>query len=257
MRATPLLALRILLIILFNVFVHTPVAEAQASTSTPSLHSQRFVHPSKGDVLVTGDTFTIRWTTIPQFGYVTLQLWDKTSYGYSHDLTTPCYPYARSTFCGTIATHVPNNGSHEWRIPFPANGTNNAGYTFPRGEKVFWVKLFVEDFIQSSIGNKDPVLSFSQNFAFAKEGESGTVVSVDLATVTSARQLPLETVVLTSMVHESGSTGKLTGNAETATATRIPARNGTAFDPVQGAASKKQNLLGAALVVLGALARRR
>ncbi|PVH99685.1 hypothetical protein DM02DRAFT_656160 [Periconia macrospinosa] len=217
-------------IVAFNVrcAAQSPTSPAQALTSlssptAPASGSQHFIHPAKNDVLTLGSTLTIRWTEITYYKYVTIQLWDHTSHGFSHDLLTSCSPFSRKT-CGNIATHAPNTGSFEWKIPVPVNGTNSAGHAFPRGEKVFWLRMFVEDYVQNSIGNKVPVVSYSQGFAFAKEGESGTTVSVDVSTLMVAGGIPLETVAPTNSAPDSGSadfaetTTYTTGNSRTTTA---------------------------------------
>ncbi|KAF1954764.1 hypothetical protein CC80DRAFT_549947 [Byssothecium circinans] len=253
-----------LLFLFMGLLLYASSVRAQTSTQplpritgTPSLLSQHFIHPAKNDVLVTGGTFTIRWTVIPDFNFVTIQLWDKTSYGYSRDLLTPCSHYSRNALCGTISDQVPNTGSFEWQIPSPANNTNSAGYPFPRGEKRFWIKMFVEGYMQNSTGNKEPVISYSQNFAFAKEGEEGTVVSIDTATMTETGGWPLETVVWTTTSLESSSgvgrtvTGKA-GTTTTAAVTKIPGGNGTVFGDVEGTGWRgRQNLVGAGLKILG------
>jgi hypothetical protein len=116
---------------------------------------------------------------------------------------------------------------------------------------VFWVKILVEDFVQSSIGNTEPVLSLSQSFAFAKDGESGTIVSVDVATLTTAGGLPLETVVLSSTDLDSTSTGQVRTTSARPTKSSILVKNGTASAPAENIASKmRQSLLGAFLLLL-------
>ncbi|KAF2683859.1 hypothetical protein K458DRAFT_43206 [Lentithecium fluviatile CBS 122367] len=182
-------------------------AQSSASTSVPSpqpVLTQHITHPTHKDVLVPGSVSTIRWNANVHFKNVTLQLWDKTSWGYSHDLLTPCFPWGRNPFCGTIAYHAPNTGSFDWQIPNPANGS--LGYGFPRNEQVFWVKIFVEDYVNEEIGNRHPVVSWSQNFAFAADGESGTVVN-DEGTTTSSEGVP---VLVTNSKSATSSLGPTT-----------------------------------------------
>lgn len=137
-------------------------------------------------MLTAGTTFAIKWKPDRHFSNVTLELWDKTSWGYSRNFGNLCYHYV-NPFCGTIASHAPNTGSFEWRIPKPNN-------EFPRGQKVFWIKIYVDDFMKPEINNKDPVLSYSQHFAFAPE--PGQQVSTpEPSSVTSA---PPKTMSLVS-----------------------------------------------------------
>ncbi|CAI6336507.1 unnamed protein product [Periconia digitata] len=222
MQTPILLGLRTVFLLFVNLFITdctaqspTPTLNSISSPTASASGSQHFIHPAGGDVLTLGTTLTIRWTAITNYKYVTIQLRDNTSQGFSQDLLTPCTPFSRK-YCGNIATHAPNTGSFEWVIPIPVNGTDSTGHTFPRGERVFWLKMFVEDFINAETGNKQPVLSYSQIFAFAKEGESGTTVSVDVATLMVAGGLPLETIALTDAA--PGSITTQTAEATTVTA---------------------------------------
>ncbi|KAK7188401.1 hypothetical protein PSPO01_05592 [Paraphaeosphaeria sporulosa] len=162
------------LLLVFNL-IHLTTAQLPTSKATSAL-TQPFLHPIRGDVLLPGSIFTIQWDANPAFKNITLQLWDKTSWGFARDLLSPCHPWARNPFCGTIAASAPNTGSFAWLVPNPQNGT--LGFGFPRGEHAYWVKMYVEDYLQPGIGNKDPVLSYSQNFAFAREGEAAILVTV-------------------------------------------------------------------------------
>lgn len=250
MWGTRLLASQTTLILHLGLFIsniycmdETPT-QALASISSPTASAsgtQHFIHPAKNDVLALGSTFQIRWTPITYYKNVTIQLWDNTSHGFAHDLLTPCSLWARKS-CGSIAMHAPNTGAFDWTIPAPVNGTNSAGHAFPRGEQVFYLKMFVEDFMQSAIGNKAPVLSYSQSFAFAKEGESATTVAVDVSSLMVPGGLPLETVAVTNPALGGSSTDPLetTGtstaaHAETATATiakKPPMKNSASVVPV-------------------------
>lgn len=148
------------------------------STATKqSTIEQPIVHPSREDTLTAGTTFVIEWKPDHHFSNVTIELWDKTSWGYSRNFGSLCYHYV-NPFCGTIVSHARNTGSFEWRIPKPNN-------EFPRGQKVFWIKIYVDDFMKPEINNKDPVLSYSQHFAFAPD--PGQQVSIpEPSSVTSA-----------------------------------------------------------------------
>ncbi|KAF2247072.1 hypothetical protein BU26DRAFT_520343 [Trematosphaeria pertusa] len=164
--ASPLASAYLLFIsILFYLPSGLAQSPTEPSSAAPSAFSQPILHPNRTDDVVPGTIFTIRWTPVPDFQNVTLQLWDKTPWGISHDLLTPCFPWGRNPFCGTIAFHAPNTGSFDWQIPNPASG--EAGSGFPRGEKVFWIKIYVEDYMHPEIGNRDPVVSYGQNFEFA------------------------------------------------------------------------------------------
>ncbi|KAF2194799.1 hypothetical protein K469DRAFT_706288, partial [Zopfia rhizophila CBS 207.26] len=138
LRFSPLLTLLHLL----------PLVSAQQTTPSPTQPSrvqQPILSPSKKDVLTPGGTFTIRWEPNSHFANVTLEIWDKTTWGYSRDFGELCYHWV-NPFCGTIASHAPNTGSYEWHIPKP-------GSEFPRGEKVFWLKMYVDDYLKPDIGN--------------------------------------------------------------------------------------------------------
>lgn len=141
---------------------------ASPSSTKPSSIEQPITHPIDDDVITAGTVFTITWKPDRHFSNVTLELWDKTSWGYSRSFGNLCYHYV-NPFCGTIVSHAPNTGSYEWRVPKPNN-------EFPRGQKVFGIKMYVDDFMKPEINNRDPVLSYSQNFAFALE--PGQLISV-------------------------------------------------------------------------------
>jgi len=216
-------------------------SNAQSATPTssapkPSVLTQHIYHPAHKDILVPGSISTIRWTANPHFQNVTLQLWDNTSWGYSRDLLSPCIPWGRNSFCGTIATHTPNTGSFDWYIPNPANGS--LGHGFPRDEQVFWVKIFVEDYLNEEIGNKRPVVSWSQNFAFAADGESGSVVDDDQSG-TSSEGVPVYVSDGQSSATNSGAgTASTTATiSTTATTTRPFSNAGSVAQPTQGAAN--------------------
>lgn len=229
---------------------HSSTAQLPTPQAT-SVLTQHFIHPIRGDVLLPGSIFTIRWDLNPAFKNLTLQLWDKTSWGFSRDLLSPCHPWARNPFCGTIATSAPNTGSFDWTVPNPPNGS--LGYGFPRGEKAFWVKMYVEDYMHEEIGNVDPVLSYSQNFAFAKEGEAPVLATEEASSTVPERGPP---TVYVTVIDNGTATATSTGTGgsvkETATATRM--RNGTAMVPVEGKASRiGYNVLGGILLLLGAM----
>src|SRR6186713_1319858 len=127
----------LIFILTFFLLSSIPLACSQEPTE-PSDIEQPFVHPNRDDVLVPGGTFTIQWTADTRFANITLELWDKTSWGYSRDFGSLCYHWV-NPFCGTIVSHAPNNGSYVWHIPKP-------GSDFPRGDRVFWVKMYVDDY---------------------------------------------------------------------------------------------------------------
>jgi hypothetical protein len=236
------------------IFVIIQLVCAQSSTQltsapAPSVLTQHIVHPAHKDILVPGSTSTIQWDANDHFKNVTLQLWDHTSWGYSHDLLTPCFPWGRNSFCGTIAMHVPNTGSFEWYIPNPTNGS--LGYGFPRDEQVFWVKIFVEDYINEEIGNHLPVVSWSQNFAFAADGESGTIVD---ATTTSTDGIPVLVTQQSSATSNLGATSTIATTS--ATAKSPSAHESTMLPSAQGDALKLKGsvpLLGVMFLASGFL----
>lgn len=203
--------------LIFNIFA---IQQCQAQFSQSPVLTQHILHPAHKDVLVPGSVSTIRWNANTHFKNVTLQLWDNTSWGYSHDLLTPCYPWGRNSFCGTIATHVPNTGSYDWTIPNPANGT--LGFGFPRNETVFYVKIFVEDYIKEELGNRHPVVSWSQNFAFAADGQGGTVGD---DAPTNSSTVP---VYVTEHMHATATGSKGAPTTTGLTPTRTGARSGKA-----------------------------
>lgn len=247
------------LLLLLNLL---PLSTAQLPTSitAPPL-TQPFLHPTHGDILLPGTTFTLLWTPLPTFQTITLQLWDKTSWGFSRDLLSPCHPWVRSPFCGTIASSAPNTGSFEWTVPNPLNGS--LGYGFPRGEAAFWVKMYVEDYMREGSGNGEPVVSYSQNFGFARLGEGAvTVTVVTTATVTEGGSGTSEgrgppTVYVTVGGNGTGmgtatATGEEGGVSETAAATR--GRNSTKEAPLEGRAARVgSGGLGAVMLLMGLL----
>lgn len=250
MGAVASLPLSMLLVLLnFLLFLQPTHGQSPSPTPTaagPSVISQPIIHPARRDILAPGTTFTITWLPNPHFKNVTLQLWDKTSWGYSRDLLTGCIPWLRNPFCGTIAKHAPNTGTYDWMIPNPQNGS--LGFGFPRDDRVFWIKMYVEDYVNTDIGNQDPVLSYSQNFAFAKPGESGTTVT---DTMTSSDGSNMVTVYVTAdgtMTSGGGATGATT----TPSVTGGAPKNGTGPLAAQGAATRLQRSIpGALLLLLG------
>ncbi|KAJ4360456.1 uncharacterized protein N0V89_001019 [Didymosphaeria variabile] len=229
------------LLLIFSNLIRPGTAQLPTSKATSAL-TQHFIHPIRGDVLLPGSIFTIRWEANTIFKNVTFQLWDKTSWGFARDLLSPCHPWARNPFCGTIAVSAPNTGSFEWLVPNPQNGSS--GFGFPRGERAYWIKMYVEDYVHAEIGNTDPVLSYSQNFAFAKAGNVGTLVTEQEGpTSTSGWDSGPPTVFVTVLdIGSATSTGdgavRETGTGE-ATATRVG--NKTALVPVEGESHACEN----------------
>jgi hypothetical protein len=229
----------------------SPAPTSSAPKST--VLTQHVLHPAHKDILVPGSISTIRWEVNSHFTNVTLQLWDNTSWGYSRDLLSPCIPWGRNPFCGTIATHVPNTGSLDWYIPNPANGS--LGYGFPRDEQVYWVKIFVEDYLHDEIGNRRPVVSWSQNFAFAADGESGSVVD-DEPSTTNSEGVPVYVTDRQSATMGSSAASTVTStsvSAKTTATTSLP-KGGSVAPPTQGEASTLKGsmwLSGALSLVLG------
>lgn len=242
---------------LFLVILYASLVQSQSSTPTstgPSVLTQPIVHPTRGDIIEPGSTFTIKWEQNDHFQNVTLQLWDKTSWGYSRDLAGACDPWGGNPFCGNIASHAPNTGSFDWQVPDPANGT--LGFGFPRGERVFWVKLYVEDYVKEDINNKDPVLAYSSNFAFAKDGEPGTTVSEPMTSTSLEGDSPgtVFVTVYDSTTAGVGMTATGTGPTVSVTATRAPAKNDTAPSLAEGKASRPgRSVVSALLLMLGLL----
>ncbi|KAL5434396.1 hypothetical protein PMIN06_011403 [Paraphaeosphaeria minitans] len=140
--------------LLIMTLLHLTTAQPATSKATPAL-TQPFLHPLHGEVLLPGSIFTIQWQPNPAFQHITLQLWDTTAWGFARDLLSPCHPpWPRNPFCGTIAAAALNTGAFAWRVPDARNGS--LGFGFPRGELVYWVKMFVEDYVQPGIGNEGP-----------------------------------------------------------------------------------------------------
>ncbi|KAF2437878.1 hypothetical protein P171DRAFT_505587 [Karstenula rhodostoma CBS 690.94] len=251
-------------VLLVSNLIHLTTAQLPTSKATP-VDTQPFRHPIHGDVLLPGSVFTIEWEANPAFHNVTLQLWDKTSWGFARDLLAPCHPWARNPFCGTIAASAPNTGAFAWLVPDPRNGSLAAG--FPRGERAYWVKMYVDDYLQPAVGNADPVLSYSRNFAFAREGEAARLVT-GAPTVTSGEgegegDGGPPTVFVTVV---GNGTASVTGDGEVvetgtgtvgmeATGEGEGSRgNKTAFAPVEGRAARVEwSLMGGVGLLLGLL----
>ncbi|KAF2794416.1 hypothetical protein K505DRAFT_417118 [Melanomma pulvis-pyrius CBS 109.77] len=236
------------LLFIFRLFSLFPLGLSQESTQ-PSPIEQKILHPARDDVLEAGGIFTIQWTADPHFANVTLEVWDKTSWGYSRDFGTLCYHWI-NPFCGTIVSHAPNTGSYQWHIPKP-------GSDFPRKQRVFWIKMYVDDYLHPEIGNKDPVLSYSSNFCFAPEPGQDAGVGESSTTALASSAMPdvqqQGTVFVT--VHDTATTyiGATTRpfNAS-ATATGAPNRNITDSAPIHGAAPRmRQTLPTIVLLFLG------
>lgn len=243
------------LTIILTALALLTTAQIPTSKATSPL-TQRFLHPIRNDILLPGSTFTIQWTPNPAFHNITLQLWDKTSWGFSRDLLSPCRPWNRSPFCGTIASSAPNTGTFNWTVPNPQNGS--MGFGFPRGEPAYWIKMYVEDYLQESVGNTEPVVSYSQNFAFARVGERGvTATETDEATSTGVDPGP-PTVYVTVVDNGTATeteTGREGWEGGTAMATPTGERNASSsLVPVEGGAARMgYGGLGAVLLVLGLL----
>ena len=222
---------------------------AQLPTSkATSVITQRFIHPTRGDVLLPGSVFTIKWEPNANFKNITLQLWDKTSWGFSRDLLSSCHPWDRNPFCDTIASDAPNTGSFDWMIPNPQNGS--LGFGFPRGQRAYWIKMYVEDYVQADIGNDLPVLSYSHNFAFAKEGEAGTLVTEEATSTVFDSGPP--TVYVTVSDDATATTNDVGTVSETAASTRL--RNATNLLPLEGSGSKiTRSMLSGLMLLLGLL----
>lgn len=240
------------LFFLCHFLFHLAGAQLPTSKAT-SVLTQRFIHPIRGDIPLPGSIFTIRWDANPAFKTITLQLWDKTSWGFSRDLLSPCHPWIGSPFCGTIASAAPNTGSFDWTIPNPVNGS--LGFGFPRGETAYWIKMYVDDYFQTSIGNKDPVVSYSQNFAFAREGEPAVTATEEPSSTGLDRGPPTVYVTVlgngTATATATG-TGDEGGVSETGAPTR--SRNSTTLAPLQGKAARMgYGGLGAVMLLLGLL----
>jgi len=240
----------LLFLLVCIAFTIQPALCQLPTNKATSALTQHFLHPARGDVLVPGSIFTIKWQPNSHFRNITLQLWDKTPWGFSRDLLAPCHPWSRSPFCGSIAANAPNTGTYEWHIPNPLNGS--LGFGFPRDEPSYWIKMYVEDYVHEEIGNKDPVVSYSQNFAFAKDGEPGTVVS-DGPVPTAADGEPVTRCATASGVTTVTSTGSAWGTGSLG-ATPTSTMNRTAFAPLDGAASRVGwGFSSALLVFLGLL----
>ncbi|KAF2266423.1 hypothetical protein CC78DRAFT_578120 [Lojkania enalia] len=189
---------------LFFVSSFYSIVTCQTSTPQPSGIQQPITHPTRHEVLTPGGTFTIQWIADLHFSNVTLEIWDKTSWGWSREFGEQCYHWV-NPFCGTIGSHLPNTGSYEWRIPKP-------GSNFPRGEHVFWIKMYVDDYIKEDIGNKDPVLSYSQNFSFAPEpGQNVSTSTTESASAVPTPPMELIPGTVTITVIENASSWTVVG----------------------------------------------
>ena len=173
---------------IYSYFLYILLVAAQIpspSPTHPSIIEQPIIHPTKEDQLTPGSTYTIQWIPDPAFSNVTIELWDKTSWGYSRDFGDLCYHWV-NPFCGTIVSHAPNTGTFEWNVPKP-------GSDFPRDERVFWIKMYVDDYWRPDLGNTDPVLSYSQNFAFVLEpGQTPTRSNSQAAHQTSSMAMDMQ-----------------------------------------------------------------
>ncbi|KAF2203082.1 hypothetical protein GQ43DRAFT_439146 [Delitschia confertaspora ATCC 74209] len=132
--------------------------------------TQPIHQPTSSTLLAPNTSLTITWTPDRHFSSVTLELWDSSFYGHARDFgAQPCYHWP-NPFCGTIASHAPNIGAFNWRVPEPMPGREGKGFP-PKlsGLKLFWIKIYVDDYLKSERGfdNTEPVVSFSERFAFA------------------------------------------------------------------------------------------
>ncbi|KAF2469822.1 uncharacterized protein BDR25DRAFT_370467 [Lindgomyces ingoldianus] len=233
--------------IIFNILSYIPIVTSQSSvlpSTQPSRVQQPISHPNRDDLLTPGGTFTIRWQPDPHFSNVTLEIWDKTSWGYSRDFGDLCYHWI-NPFCGTIVSHAPNTGSYEWHIPKP-------GSDFPRAERVFWIKMYVDDYLKPEINNKDPVLSYTQNFAFAPD--PGQSVSVTWTLMGTGTPTPSPTLAgtVTVTVHDQPSKALgATSAAPIASGTGLSGRiTGLPTAPAkQGSASRAGRAMPALLLL--------
>ncbi|KAF2120135.1 hypothetical protein BDV96DRAFT_595713 [Lophiotrema nucula] len=251
MRVAPLLSSSSLLLIydcLFSGVLVVAQTPSPAPTQ-PSVIEQPISRPSKNDQLTPGATFTIQWTPDPAFSNVTLELWDKTSWGYSRDFGDLCYHWI-NPFCGTIATHAPNTGSFEWSIP-------NPGSDFPRDERVFWIKMYVDDYWKPDVGNTDPVLSYSQNFAFAlAPGQTPTKLSSAVPEETSSMAMDVGpgTVTITVWDDPTSSTAVAPTTSAPASASAstsaLPEQSSIPAVPSQGMASRLRAAFPAGVLLL-------
>ncbi|ORY09823.1 hypothetical protein BCR34DRAFT_656186 [Clohesyomyces aquaticus] len=170
---------RLTILLLSLITITTAQTTTPPPSTQPSRVSQTILTPNRTSLLTPGSPFTITWIPDPHFSNITLEIWDKTSWGYSRDFGDLCYHWV-NPFCGTIASHAPNTGSFVWQVPkpgsdYPRDAGNGTGEgTGSSGVRVFWIKMYVDDYLKEGY-NRDPVLSYSQNFAFRGDGDSGTV----------------------------------------------------------------------------------
>ncbi|KAF2873968.1 hypothetical protein BDV95DRAFT_317680 [Massariosphaeria phaeospora] len=215
----------LLLLALSPIFVRLIAAQTSAPPHPePSYISQPILHPTHDDLIEAGGIFSIEWTPDSAFQNVTLEIWDNTSWGYSRDFGSLCYHWI-NPFCGTIVSHAPNTGTYEWHVPKP-------GSDFPRGEWVFWIKMYVDDFLHHEIGNTSPVLSYSQTFAFRPEPGQ------EIPTYSETESIPTPTAE-TSQATNSGSVKNSTTammSDPSATPTARSGQNATLPIPSQGSA---------------------
>lgn len=190
-------AVRLLSSSLSSAFLYSLALLAHPTIVRSDPVSQPILHPISTDTLVPGSVFIITWKPDTHFANVTLELWDNTTWGYSRDFGDLCYRWV-NPFCGTIVSHAPNTGSFEWHIPKP-------GSDFPRGIEVFWIKMYVDDYQKPEINNSDPVLSYSQRFAFElTPGQNPSAVSGEVySPISSPSHSYTETGTYPPMLTES------------------------------------------------------
>lgn len=208
------------------------VLQAVGSTAAKSsIIEQPIIHPSSEDTLTAGGIFTIKWKPDGRFSNVTLELWDN-SRGYSRNFGSFCYFYV-NFYCGTIASHVPNSGSFEWRVPKPNN-------EFPRGQKVFWIKIYVDDFLKPEINNKEPIVSYSQHFAFAPEPGQQVSTPLEQSSLTTAlpRTMSLISGSAYVTVHDGANITIVPPKAIPTRTTTFSGTKGTSSGPAQATQSQ-------------------
>lgn len=252
MRAMKLLPSSLSSLILFTLsfLSHPTRVRCDDEPVTQPIH-----HPNANDTLTPGSTFTITWTPNTHFANVTLELWDKTTWGYSRDFGDLCYRWV-NPFCGTIASHAPNTGSFEWHIPKP-------GSDFPRGIQVFWIKMYVDDYQKPEINNTDPVLSYSESFEF--ELEPGQIVSgqpgpysplaspTHSYTETGTYPLPTDPVVIPSIMGPTNWRVGATMTGAGGKATDVPQQNTSSAVVVEPDMKGNGGMMTAASVLFSVL----
>jgi len=123
-----------------------------------------------------GTTYTIEWKPSIRTE-VRSELRDDTFWGSSKGFGDECAGWLINSFCGTIATCVPNTGKYAWKTPHPSS--------YPRNSPDFWIEMYVCDIYHPELASTGPIWSAPQNFSFAAEPEMSASSSAAAASSSS------------------------------------------------------------------------